>query len=581
MERGGAVEPLRALRQTALQQHVPNADDLQPLVPAELLCAGGATRDHDGVAQLGELRIQKRLCLFIDLRAPRPVGDRAAAAEHDPHAAVQPRGEILPCRAHRLRRDGRGLTAGEEHVAAGLIPRLGPGEESFFIGEQHVQQRELVGRQGHLVRGDHVLPRHVADARHVHAVGAYRRALPAERAGVHGLVQLMVAHDDLCVVVDLPCEQAGMLPVMPQIGAGFQTFLAAALEAALGLFDGLLPRVALRSARYALQRPGGREIGVEPALARPLMPAGVAGVELLRQTIRGQRRLFRAESRVHHAAAAAHDQIFRLIKHDIRRAFRFGEKDLCRRLRRAEDLKLSSLLLEEVRRQFTAELETNFLPLQPFQLQVEGRLIQKRRSAAQIRLLVRLSAEHRDRIHLLFQLAGEKEREQARAEDRCLLLFGAAKHAAQFGLLAEAGSGCLHRADGDAVAALTEAAFGLARRLAAMREDQREGSDLFIQLQRFFEVPRSRRFQQGAGVQLQRAGCIAEGGLLIDAAFHHAVDLLFGDLADVIDMGRATLRNSACHGDPSRLETWGCGRMSTSPIYHGFSDLNSLTPQAL
>ena len=393
----------------------------------------------------------------------------------------------------------------------------------------------------------------MADARHVHPVRADGRALTAERAGVHGLIELMVAHDDLRVVVNFPRQQPGVLPVMAQIGAGFEALLAAALEAALRLLDRLLRGIADVRARHALQRLRGGEVGVKPALNGALRAARVAGIELLREPVCRQRRLFRAEGRVHHAAAAAYDQVFRLIEHHVRRTDGPGEEGLRRRLRRAENLIVPAPFAEEFRRQCAAELEPDLFSPESFQLQRERFPVQKRRGAAEKRFLIGLGAEHRDRVHFLFQLAREKQRKEPRAEHGGLLLFRRAKHAPAPRLFSVTRDCHLDRADGDALSALAEAADSLARRLTALREHQRKRRDFLIQLQRLFEVPVRRRLQQRAGIELQRAGRVAKGGLLIDAALHHALNLLLGDLAHVVDVGRAALLNLTHHRTPFRL----------------------------
>ncbi len=77
-----------------------------------------------------------------------------------------------------------------------------------------------------------------------------------------------------------------------------------------------------------------------------------------------------------------------------------------------------------------------------------------------------------------------------------------AEHAAEPELLAITGHGALDLADRQTVADLVQAALALAGRFTALRQDQREGRDLFIQLQRLFEVAVRRRLEHGAHVQL-------------------------------------------------------------------------------
>ena len=273
--------------------------------------------------------------LLLHLDASGPVADRAAAAEDQRHAAGKPLAEVEIGGFHGRRRDRRGLTAGEEDVFARRIPRLRARKKRLAVGKEHVHERELVRRKGHLVRRDHVAPRHEAHARHVEVVGANHRALPAEGAGVHRLVQRVVAHDDLRVVVDLAREQPGVLLVVLEIGAGLQALLAAALDAAPRFLDRLLLRIAVPVGGDATERLRLRKIGIELALARALRSAHVARVEILRETVDGQRRLLRAEGRVQHASALPAHELFILKDHQLGQDRRVGEEGLRHLLRRA------------------------------------------------------------------------------------------------------------------------------------------------------------------------------------------------------------------------------------------------------
>ena len=539
VQRRRTVEAAGAPGQADLQQHVPDALHAQVPVGRKLLFAGRAAGDHDRVAEAGKLTVEKLPRLCLHLLPAGPVADRAAAAQHQRHAAVEPRAEILIGRPHGVRCDGRSLAAGEKDVAAALITRLGPRQKGVAVGKEHVQQRKFVGRKGHLIRGNHVLPRQEADTGHIKAVGADHRALSAEGAGVHGLVELVVAHDDLGVVVDLPGQKSGMLFVMSEIGAAFQALLTVALDAAPGLLDGLLPGIAAIRDSHTAQLFCRREVGVESALRRALLPAGIAGIQLLRQAVHRQRRFLRAEGRVQHALCRPADQALFLADHQLRDRLALRKEPLPDLVRGAEHIKGRLLLLIKRRVQAAAAYESDLLALQPLELQGEGSLVQKRRGTAEIGLRILFLTEHRDGIGLLFQLPRQQQRKEPGAEDGGLLPLARAKDAAEPGLLAEAGHRPLHLPDGRSVADLPQAALALTGRFAAPGQDQREGRDLFIDLQGLFEVAVRRRLEQSAGIQLQRAGRTAEGRLLVDAAGHHALHLFLGDLVDLIDVGRA------------------------------------------
>ena len=159
--------------------------------------------------------------------------------------------------------------------------------------------------------------------------------------------------------------------------------------------------------------------------------------------------------------------------------------------------------------------------------------------------MIGLGAENCDRVGLFLQLARKQQREEIGAEDGDGLSLFAAEHAAQVRLCAEAPDRELDGADGDGVADLAEAAFAFAGGLAAGGEDQREGRDLFIELQRLLEIPVRGGLHEGAHVELQRAGGAAEWRLLVNAARRHRVHLLLGDLVDLIDVGGAALLDLA------------------------------------
>ena len=120
---------------------------------------------------------------------------------------------------------------------------LRSGQKCISIGKNHIQQRKFMGRQGHFVGGNHVLPGNMANVGHVKTVGADYRTLPAEGAGVHGLVELVVTHDDLGVVVNLFGEKPGIFFVVSQIGTALHALFTVALDAAFCLSHSLLRRI--------------------------------------------------------------------------------------------------------------------------------------------------------------------------------------------------------------------------------------------------------------------------------------------------------------------------------------------------
>ena len=151
VQRGGAVHPLRTLRQTDLLQNIPDSDDLSADGFRQLLAAAGAACDNHRVPKFGELRQQELSRALLHLEAPGPVTDRPAAAQHQRHPSVQAAAEVEIGGLHRLRCDRRGLTSREEDIPAGFTARLRPAEEGVGVRKQHVHQRKLMRRQGHLV----------------------------------------------------------------------------------------------------------------------------------------------------------------------------------------------------------------------------------------------------------------------------------------------------------------------------------------------------------------------------------------------------------------------------------------------
>ena len=189
-----------------------------------------------------------------------------------------------------------------------------------------------MGGQGHLVRGDHVLPGQMADLCHVKAVGAGDLTLPAEGAGVHGLVQLMVAHDDLGVVEDLPAQQGGVFFIVFQIGTALFALVTVALYAPPGLFHGLFPGVALTAGGDAHRVLNLFKAGIEPGLRRSFLAPGVARVQLLGQPVHREGGSFGGKGAVQHTAFKPHDQLLFRIDHQRLIADRLREEPQCRGL---------------------------------------------------------------------------------------------------------------------------------------------------------------------------------------------------------------------------------------------------------
>ena len=355
---------------------------------------------------------------------------------------------------------------------------------------------------------------------------------------------------------------------MLQEGAAFQALLTAALEAARRLRHRLFFAVAFRRYRLPLQRCRGCEIRIQACFHRPLLPAGIAGIQILGQAIHGQRSLLGSEGRGHHALAAAADKLLRLAVQEFRQTFRRRKELFCYRFRGAKHVKGRSLFFQKIRCYLAVENEIDVLCLQAFEFQLKGLFIQKFRPAAQERVQIRLLTEHGQRIGFFLQFPGKEKGEEPGTQDSDGLFLFRPKDAAAPRRLSEAGHRSFHSPDGNRIADLAQAAFSLAWGFTAMGQDQREDRDFFIQLQGFFEIARGRRRQHGPGVQLQRAGGVAERRLLIDAERDHALDLFAGDLVHLIHMSGAALLNlSHCLRLP-RVKTGGAV-ITAPPLYHG------------
>ena len=559
---------MSALRQAKLQKQIPDADDLHPRVTAPFFLTAGTADNENRIAQFAQLPIQEFPRLLLQFCSPGPVPDRTAAAEDQRHTALEPLAQVQICRLYRLRGDRDSLTAREESIAATLKSRLSSGQEGLIIGKEHVHQGKLVGGQRHLIGRHHVLPGQMTDMGHIKTIGTDHRALPAEGTAVHGFIELVVPHDDLGIVIDLLSQQPGVFFIMLQKGAAFQALLAAALQAARRLRHRLLFAVALRRYRFPLQRCRGREIRIQARLHRAFLAAGIAGIQVLGQAIHGQRSLLGPEGRSHHALAAAADKLFRLAVHELRQTFRRRKELFCHRLRGAEHIIAGSFFFQKILCYCAVKDKIDVLCLQAFEFQLKGLFIQKHRSAAQECIQIRLLAEHGQRVGLFLQLPCKKQRKQPGAKNCDRFFLFRPKDAAAPRRLPEAGHRGFHRPDGHGITDLAQAAFPLARGFTAMGQNQRKDGDFFVQLQGFFEIARGCRLQHGPGVQLQRAGGVAERRLLIDAKRDHALDLFAGYLVHLIHMGGAALLNLSHNLHLPRVKTGGAA-ITAPPLYHG------------
>ena len=116
------LQPLRFFRQADALQNLPDTDRL---VTAQLLFTGGTSGDHDGISQFFQFFVQEADGILIHLIPARPVADRAAAAQHQRHAALQTIAQVQVSGPHGRRGNGGGLTAGEEDIFTLLKARLG------------------------------------------------------------------------------------------------------------------------------------------------------------------------------------------------------------------------------------------------------------------------------------------------------------------------------------------------------------------------------------------------------------------------------------------------------------------------
>ena len=556
MQGGRAVQPVRAFRQADLFQHIPDAGDLAADGLGEFFSAGRAARNNDGITELRKLLQQEFARRILHLVTPGPVADRAAAAQHQRHAAFEPLTQVQVSGLHRLGRDSHGLAAGEEHVFTLLKTGLRPCKEGIAVGEDHIHQGKLMRGKRHLVGRDHVPPRRRADMGHIKAVRADHRALPAKCAGVHRLVQLVVAHNDLRVIKDFAGQKPRVFFVVFQVGAALHALVAVALNAARGFGGGFLFGVASVLCRNALQFLCRRKIRIQAAIKRVFLTAHVARIKVLRQAVYGQGCFFCTEGRVHHPVGIPGHELLFLTVHELRYEARIRKQAREHRPGNTEHIKGRTLFRQEIRGDVAGEYKRDVLSLQTLQLQLEGFVIQEFRLAAQEALQVRLFAENGERIGLFLDLSRQKQCKQPGTEYGNRLFLLGAEDPAEPLSLAEARDRRFHPADGNAVAALTQAALLLAGRVTARGHNEREGRDLFIQLQCFFEVPGRCGLQHGAGVELQRAGGVAEGRFLIDAARYHVLHFFLGDFVYLVDVGRATFLN-LCHRRPpnnSQLE---------------------------
>ena len=247
---------------------------------------------------------------------------------------------------------------------------------------------------------------------HVETVRADHRALSAERAGIHRLIQLVVAHDDLRVVEDFTGQEPRIFFVMLEVGAALHALVAVALDAAAGFFDSLLFGVAAVLRWNPCQFLCRGKIRIEAALIRILLTAHVARVEILCKAVHRQGGLFRLKGGGHHSGGTARYQFLFLAV----LKFRFKgstRKQTCKHgFGNTEHIKGGTLLCQEVCSDAAGKNKGNVFSIQALQFQSEGFLVQKFRPAAQKVLQVRLLTEHRDRVGLLFELSRQKQRKQ-------------------------------------------------------------------------------------------------------------------------------------------------------------------------
>ena len=360
-----------------------------------------------------------------------PVADRTAAAEDQSHAAFKPLTEVEIGGLYGSRSNGCGLTAGEKDIAAGFISGLGPAEESLIVGKQHVHQSKFMRRQGHFVGGHHIAARCSTDLSHVKPVGADHAALPAKRAGVHGFVEGMIAHDDLCIVIDLPRKQTGMLLVVFEIGTGFQAFFAMALNTAPCLPDSMIPGVSVGFRRHAAKRRRFRQIGVELALNGTLVPPHIARIEVLGKSVDGQSCFFRPESRLRNAVAKTADDSFGFAKHQFGVAGGFREQRAHDGSRCTEDVKAFADIVVKRRIETAVEFKLNVLGAQTFQLGGQAVAFKKRRTGAEVVGGIALCAKDGGRIGFFLQFTGKEQGKEIGAQNGDAFSFFAAENAAE------------------------------------------------------------------------------------------------------------------------------------------------------
>ena len=153
--------------------------------------------------------------------------------------------------------------------------------------EAHVLKRKLVGGRRHLALSDHAAAGLQAEVLHGEVLGADAFAQAAQAAGVDQLVGLVHPHHDGRVVVDLTGVLARVSAEAFEVGTDLDALQALALQAAAGLGDGLLSRIAgVGVGRlYLWQRQDPFEAGEEPGAAGAVLFAAGGERHLLEEAV--------------------------------------------------------------------------------------------------------------------------------------------------------------------------------------------------------------------------------------------------------------------------------------------------------
>ena len=215
-----------------------------------------------------------------------------------------------------------------------------------------------------------------------------------------------------------------MLLVVGEVGAAFQALLAAALDAARGLPLCFLLGIPRAGGNDAAQLRRGGEVRVQAALHRPLLPAGVSRVEVLREPIHRQGSALRGEGRVENAFARSGDQPHRLADHQLRHALCTWKQTLRELPRGAEHVIALPFFVKKSRVDRAGIFKLDVLALQPLAFKGKGLVIKKGRGGVKPRITVLLLTEHDDGIGFLLEFSCQQQREESAAEHGdCLFLL--------------------------------------------------------------------------------------------------------------------------------------------------------------